>query len=429
MRELGDPRPTRPSLTPAGQKLLLLARQCVDTHADGVELHRGHLVVYLLGEEVYFVLHGGVLVREAVGAESLDREGEVHDLDGVPVTRRQIDDHAAPDEVQSAAVGGGELFDVMADLARAGRQGRKAVHVYLDVHPAGVGQNRTVPHPLEVRRRQYVAASCRRDEDLPDLRGVQGRQHVEPVRVGFQTAHGVDLADKDAGPEPRSIARDALSAPSVAEHDDAFAADHQVGALHNRRERGLARPIAVVEEVLAPGVVRRDNGELEDTLPLHGPELRHPARRLLGGPADVLQQISPRRVREAHQPGPVVYKDGLPVARRPVQNPLQLPVGIFRVILGGGVDRHAALGQSRRHVVLHEEGAWTRYGDIGPRLGEHDGKVGGLGFYGEGDADAETLEGAVLQVFVADDVEDRRVLGGPGNLPVTVGGERGVPDY
>src|SRR5215211_5602788 len=121
MRELRENRATRPSLAPADQKFLLLARQRVDAHTDGVELHCGHLVVYLRREEVYFVLHRGVLVREAVGAEGLDREGEVHDLDGVPVARCQVDDHAAPDEVQSTAVGGGELLDVTANLARARR--------------------------------------------------------------------------------------------------------------------------------------------------------------------------------------------------------------------------------------------------------------------------------------------------------------------
>src|ERR687890_773092 len=147
---------TRPSLAPAGQEPLLLLRQRVDAHADGVELRCGHFVVYLLREEVYFVLHRGVLVREAVGAEGLDREGEVHDLDGVPVTRRQVDDHAAPDEVQSTDVGCGELLDVTATLAGARRGSRKAFDGYLRGAPAGVGQDRTVPHPLEVRCRKHV---------------------------------------------------------------------------------------------------------------------------------------------------------------------------------------------------------------------------------------------------------------------------------
>src|SRR5918992_4766215 len=179
----------------------------------------GYLVVYLPGEEMYFVLHRGLLVRQVVGAEGLDRESEVHDLDGVTVARRQVDDHAASDEVQSTAVGGGELLNVTANLARPRPRGREAVHVYLYVHPAGVGQDCPVPHPLEVRGRKHVAAPCRRDKDFPDLSGVQGRQHVEAVRVGFEAAHRVDLADGDAGAEPRSVARDALSAPSVAEHD------------------------------------------------------------------------------------------------------------------------------------------------------------------------------------------------------------------
>src|SRR5215213_3292012 len=216
MRELRENRATRPSLAPAGQELLLLWRQCVDAHADGVELRCGYFVVYVFREEVYPVLHRGVFVREAVGAEGLDREGEVHDLDRVPVTRSQVDDHAASDEVQSTTVGGGELFDVTANLARARRRGPKAVHVYLHVYPAGVGQDRTVAHPLEVRGRKHVAAPRRRDKDLPDLSGVQGWQHVEPVCVGFEAAHGVDLAHADAGAEPGGVAGDPLAAPSVA---------------------------------------------------------------------------------------------------------------------------------------------------------------------------------------------------------------------
>src|SRR5919112_6086796 len=133
MRDLLAERANRPSLAPTGQKLLLLVRQRVDAHADGVEFDCGHLVVYLIGEEVYFVMHGRVLVRKAVCAQGLDCESEVHYLDGVPVARRQVDDHATPDEVQSTAVGGGELLDVTADLARARGGSRKAIHVYLHV--------------------------------------------------------------------------------------------------------------------------------------------------------------------------------------------------------------------------------------------------------------------------------------------------------
>src|SRR5919112_2568808 len=87
---------TRSSLAPAGEEFFLLWCQSIDAHADGVELGCGHLIVYVFGEEVYFVLHRGVLVREAVGAEGLDREGEVHDLDRMSITRRQVDDNAAP---------------------------------------------------------------------------------------------------------------------------------------------------------------------------------------------------------------------------------------------------------------------------------------------------------------------------------------------
>src|SRR5215212_5625834 len=416
----------RPSLAPAGQEFLLLRRQSVDAHTNGFELHCGHLVVYLPGEQVYDVIHRGVFVREVVGAEGLDREGEVHDLDGVPVTRCQVDDHATPDEVQSTAAGGGELLDVTADLARRG--GRKGVHIYLHVHPAGVGQDRTVPHPLEVRGRKHVAASCRRDKDLPDLSGVQGRQHVEPVRIGFEAAHGVHLADGDAGAESRGVAGDALAAPSVAEHDDAFAADHQVGALHDRRERGLASPVAVVEEIFAPGVVRRDNRELEHSLPLHGPELRHPARRLLRSPTYAVEQVAAGSVRQPHQPRPVVYEDRLAPIERPVKHPLELAVSRFGWVIRGGVDGYAPLGQGCGHVVLHEERPRACHGDLRSGFGQYYCQIGGLRLYGEGHTDAEAIEGTVLEVFFADNVQNRRVLRGPVDFFVSIWREAGILD-
>ena len=37
-------------LAPLGQESLLLRCQCVDAHANGVELHCSHLIVYLPGE-------------------------------------------------------------------------------------------------------------------------------------------------------------------------------------------------------------------------------------------------------------------------------------------------------------------------------------------------------------------------------------------
>ena len=117
----------------------------------------------------------------------------------MPVARREVDDHPAPDEVQPPAVAHGELLDVAAYLAGAGSCGREAVHVYLDVYPARVRQDRAVGHPLEVRGRQHVRAPRGRDEDLPYPGRLQGRQHVEPVGVGFEAAHGVYLADGDAG--------------------------------------------------------------------------------------------------------------------------------------------------------------------------------------------------------------------------------------
>ena len=129
---------------------------------------------------------------------------------------------------------------------------------------------------------------------------------------------------------------------------------------------------------------------------------------------------------EAYQSCPVVDKHGFLVVCHPVENPFELAVGVFGVVFGGGVDRYAAFDEGRGDVVLDEERTWARHGDIGPGLGQHDRQVGRLRLDGQGDTDPDAVEGAVFQVPVADDVQDRRVLGGPVDLPVAVWGERGI---
>src|SRR3712207_4249391 len=155
--------------------------------------------------------------------------------------------HAASDQVQLPAILRGELLDVAARVSDLRGGLPQALDVYLHVHPAGVCEDRAVPHPLEVVRGEDFPAPSRRDEDLSYFRGIERRQDVEAVGVGFEASDRVHLADSDPGPESRGVAGDALAAPPVAEHYDALAADHQVRVLHDRRQGGLARTVAVVE--------------------------------------------------------------------------------------------------------------------------------------------------------------------------------------
>src|SRR3712207_8588422 len=62
----------------------------------------------------------------------------------------------------------------------------------------------------------------------------------------------------------RDWSSDVCSSDLVAEHDYALAADHEVRVLHDSRQGGLAGTVAVVEEVLAPGVVGSDHRRSEE---------------------------------------------------------------------------------------------------------------------------------------------------------------------
>src|SRR5215211_5190874 len=273
------------SVSPAKHELLLLRRQGVYPHAYGVELGAGNLVVYLSGEQVHPRGHPFVVVREVVGAEGLNRKGEVHDLYGMPIAGGEVHDQAVSNQVQPPAVAQSELLDVAAHHANIRGHRPQSCCIYLHVHPAGVSQDSPVSHPLEVRSIEHSPATSGRYEDLTQLRRLQSWQDVEPVGVRLESPRWIHLADRHPRAKPRSVAGDALATPSVAQDDDPLAADHQVRVLHDGRQGGLSGPVAVVEEVLAPGVVGGDDREPQNALPFHRPKLRHPARRLLRGAA------------------------------------------------------------------------------------------------------------------------------------------------
>ena len=140
------------------------------------------------------------------------------------------------------------------------------------------------------------------------------------------------------------------------------------------------------------------------------------------------KQVAARRVRQAREAGPVVYEDRFLAVERPVEHAFELPVGVLGRGLRGGVDRHVPLGERGGDIVLDKERPGARHRDIRAGLGEHHRQVGGLGLYGQGDADAQALEDAVLEVLVAYAVQDRRVLGGPVDLLVSLRGEGRILD-
>jgi hypothetical protein len=125
-----------------------------------------------------------------------------------------------------------------------------------------------------------------RDENVAGRRGVRHRLHVEADRRRLQSPEGIHFDHDHARAEPAEVEREPLAHPSVSRHHDGLAGEQQVGRREDRGQRGLAGSVPVVEEVLAPGVVGGDDGDLERPLPLHRAQAQDAARRLLRRAAD-----------------------------------------------------------------------------------------------------------------------------------------------
>ena len=81
------------------------------------------------------------------------------------------------------------------------------------------------------------------------------------VHVRLERGDGVDLDDGDAAAGAAGRAREALPDPAVADDAELAPGEGEVREPVDRGERRLAGAVAVVEEVLAEGVVRGDRRE------------------------------------------------------------------------------------------------------------------------------------------------------------------------
>ena len=102
------------------------------------------------------------------------------------------------------------------------------------------------------------------------------------VHVRLERGDGVDLDDGDAAAGAAGRAGEALPDPAVADDAELAPGEVEVGQPVDRGERRLPGAVAVVEQVLAERVVRRDRREGELAGRLHRAEPRDARRRLLG---------------------------------------------------------------------------------------------------------------------------------------------------
>ena len=81
---------------------------------------------------------------------------------------------------------------------------------------------------------------------------------------------GIDFGDDDFRAESARAAGQSATAPAVAGDHELRARQQEVGGAHDAVDGGLARAVAIVEQVLGVGVVDRDDRVLQHALLRHG---------------------------------------------------------------------------------------------------------------------------------------------------------------
>ena len=177
-------------------------------------------------------------------------------------------------------------------------------------------------------------------------------------------------------------------------------------------DRGLARAVAVVEQVLALGVVDRDHRELQLALLLHRPQADDARGRLLHAGDDPLGVVLSLHVHLVDQVGPVVERDdGLVVDGR-----VDVVVVDLAVLAPDGEDRDAEiLDQRGRHVVLRAQRVRRAQHRVRAAILERSRQVGRLGRDVQARGNIHALQRLGPRKPLANLPQDRHVVVRPQN--------------
>src|SRR5579864_4337013 len=97
---------------PGGEIFLLLGRELVDLHVEGLELEARDLAVYFLGYGIDLLLEFAGVFDEVLDGERLIREAHVHDDSGMAFGGGKVDEAAFAEEINFAAIAQRVLLDI-----------------------------------------------------------------------------------------------------------------------------------------------------------------------------------------------------------------------------------------------------------------------------------------------------------------------------
>ena len=330
------------------------------------------------------------------------------------VASGEVDEAALCEQVDLAAVLQLELLDVLADRAARDRERLELRNVDLDVEVAGVREDGTVFHDLEVMLADDVLVARQRQEDVADLGGLIHRHDAEAVKDSLDGLYRIDFRDDDIGAEAARTHGAALAAPAVAGDDDILAGNDDIRRAHDAIPRRLARAVAVVEEILAVRVVGSDHRELKLALIGERAQAMDARRRLLRAADDTREQFTALRVQHVHEVASVVDDE----VRLDVERLVDEGVVLLRRAVMPSEDVQTVLDERCGHIVLCRQRVTARDGDLRTGMVEDLRHVGRLGLEVQCDDHLLARERLRDGEFLIDSRHDRHEVLDPVDLIV-----------
>ena len=233
--------------------------------------------------------------------------------------------------------------------------------VDLAVEVPDIAHDRVVLHPRAVFRRDNVAASGARYENIAALARVLHCRNLKAFHRRLQRADRIDLRDENTRPIRAHRMRAALAyVPVTRDHDD-LARDHDVRRALNAVGERFAASIEVVKLALGDAVVDVNRGNLELAALVHLIESVNARGRFFRNALNSANDIGVlRQVNHMGKVAAVVDNHIERLAVGEIQSLLGAPVVFFVRLALPCVDRNAGRGNRGGGMILRRELIATR---------------------------------------------------------------------
>ena len=270
---------------------------------------------------------------------------------------------------------------------------------------AGVGEDGPVLHGLKMLGRDDAAAAGDGDIDVADLCRLTHGHDLVPVHHRLEGADGIGLGHDDLGPHALGAQAHPLAAPAVAGDHHMLARDDEIRRAHDAVPHGLARAVAVVEHVLAVGLVDHHHGEAQLPGLVHGPQAVDAGGGLLTAADHPGDQVAVFGVHQVDEVAAVVDDDVGAMLEHAAETGLVFLHGAAVM----GIDLDPARSHRRGNIILGGQRVAARDVHLGPALFQHAAEIGRFGLHMHRQRDLQPRKGLFLRKSFLDPAQGRHV--------------------